>query len=422
MIAYRGPVTQTGTATDSAAGGAGPDSGRLLTWRFVAVTVAGLAYFVGWTILYPVLPRFVEDELGGTGAEVGLAVGSFGITAALLRPVAGRVGDRYGRRVLVVGGMLVVAVALLGYLAAHSIPAVIGLRLLFGVGEAFAFVGLATAAQDMASDDRRGEAANYFSFAVYGGVAAGPPLGEWLFDGSYDRVWIVASAFVLGGALLGLVTPVGTTGGAPSQPGLIHREALLPGLALTGGLFGYAGFVSFVAVYARSIGLANAGLVFTLYAVLIMAARVVGAKVPDRYGALRIGSLSLVALGAGLLLVAAVATPVGLLAGVVVFASGMAINFPALLAVVVNRSAANERAFAVASLSVFFDVAFAVGAVVMGLIVGAAGERVAFAVGGLCALAGLIPLRIYARRPAPASLRVATVGAGPTATGSTDLT
>ncbi|MDH4366242.1 MAG: MFS transporter [Acidimicrobiia bacterium] len=413
-------MTQTGTATDSAAGAAGPGSGRLLTWRFLAVTVAGLAYFVGWTILYPVLPRFVEDELGGTGAEVGLAVGSFGITAALLRPVAGRMGDRYGRRVLVVGGMLVVAVALLGYLVADSILMVIGLRLLFGVGEAFAFVGLATAAQDMASDDRRGEAANYFSFAVYGGVAAGPPLGEWLFrGGSYDRVWIVASAFVLGGALLGLVTPVGATGRGRSQPGLIHREALLPGLALTGGLFGYAGFVSFVAVYARSIGLANAGLVFTLYAVLIMVARVVGAKVPDRYGALRIGSLSLVALGAGLLLVAAVATPVGLFAGVVVFASGMAMNFPALLAVVVNRSAASERAFAVASLSVFFDVAFAVGAVVMGLIVGAAGERVAFAVGGLCALAGLVPLRLYARRPAPTSLPVP--GVGPTsapATGS----
>ena len=182
--------------------------------------------------------------------------------------------------------------------------------------------------------------------------------------------------------------------------------------SVVGGLFGYAGFVSFVAMYARSIGLANAGLVFTLYAVLIMVARVVGAKVPDRYGALRIGSLSLVALGAGLLLVAAVPTPVGLLAGVVVFASGMAMNFPALLAVVVNRSAASERAFAVASLSVFFDVAFAVGAVVMGLIVGAAGERVAFAVGGLCALAGLIPLRLYARRPAPASLLVASA-AGP---------
>ncbi len=155
----------------------GGPTGRLVTWRFLVITVAGLAYFTGWTVLYPILPRFVEDELGGGGAAVGLAVGSFGITAGLLRPVAGRLGDRYGRRVLVVGGMLMVSVSLLGYLVATSIAAVIVLRLAFGAGEAFAFVGLATAVQDLATDDRRGEAANYFSFAVYGGVGAGPPIG-----------------------------------------------------------------------------------------------------------------------------------------------------------------------------------------------------------------------------------------------------
>ena len=199
----------------------------MLTWRFITVTIAGLAYFSGWTLLYPILPRFVEDELGGTGTAVGLAVGSFGITAAMLRPVAGRLGDRYGRRVLVVGGMLIVALSLLGYLAANSVAAVVGLRLLFGAGEAFVFVGLATAIQDMATDDRRGEAANYFSLAVYGGVAAGPPIGEWLFAGSqYDRVWLVAAAMVAVGAVLGLATPSERSTGAGTEPGLLHREAL----------------------------------------------------------------------------------------------------------------------------------------------------------------------------------------------------
>lgn len=374
-------------------------SSRLLTWRFAVVTIAGLAYFSGWTLLYPVLPRFVEDELGGTGTSVGLAVGSFGITAALLRPVAGRLGDRYGRRVLVVGGMVVVATSLIGYLAATSVAAVVGLRLLFGAGEAFAFVGLATAIQDMASDDRRGEAANYFSFAVYGGVAAGPPVGEWLFDGSqYDRVWIVAASLVVLGALLGLFTPAGRPAGVGTQSGWIHPEAILPGLALTGGLFGYAGFVSFVAVYTDTIGLSGAGWVFTTYAVLIMVARLSAAKVPDRFGALRVSALSLVATGAGLLIVAAWPTPVGLYTGVVVFSCGMSMNFPALLAFTVNRADPNDRAFAVASLSMFFDLAFALGAVAIGFVVGLSGERAAFAVGGLFALAGLVPLRASARR------------------------
>jgi MFS family permease len=375
------------------------DRGRLVSWRFVVVTLAGFAYFCGWTLLYPVLPRFVEAELGGTGTEVGLAVGSFGITAALLRPVAGRIGDRHGRRILVVGGMAVVALSLLGYLVATSVAAVVALRLVFGAGEAFAFVGLATAIQDMASDDRRGEAASYFSLAVYGGVAAGPPVGELLFDGSsYGRVWVVAASLVAAGALLGLATPVGRTSAAGAQPGFIHREAILPGLALACGLFGYAGFVSFVAVYADSIGLAGAGWVFTTYAGLIVLARLVAARVPDRFGPFRVAAASLIALGAGLFIVAAVPSAVGLYAGVVVFSAGMAMNFPALLAMVVNRAHPDDRAFVVASLSIFFDLAFAVGAVVLGVVVGLAGERAAFAVGGLFALAGLVPLRASARR------------------------
>lgn len=295
--------------------------------------------------------------------------------------------------------MAIVAVSLLGYLAADSLVAVVGLRLLFGVGEAFAFVGLATAIQDMATDERRGEAANYFSLAVYGGVAAGPPIGEWLFDGSdYARVWTVAAATVAVGAVLGLATPSTRAAGASVQAGWIHPAAIAPGLALTGALFGYAGFVSFASVYADSIGMRSAGWVFTTYAVLVILARLFAAKVPDRFGPLSVSAWSLVAIGLGMFVVAAVPSAFGLYAGVVVFSAGMSMNFPSLLALVVNRADPNDRAFVVASLSMFFDLAFAAGAVVIGLVVGLTSERVAFAVGGVCALAGLLPLRA-AREP-----------------------
>lgn len=108
----------------------GEPSMRLLTPRFGVITASALAYLVGWTMLYPVLPKFVESELGGNGLSVGLAVGSFGVTAALLRPAVGSYGDRYGRRPLVVAGMAVVAVSLLG----------LSRRDLGGGGGAFAFV------------------------------------------------------------------------------------------------------------------------------------------------------------------------------------------------------------------------------------------------------------------------------------------
>jgi len=43
------------------------------------------------------------------GFILGIAVGAFAVCAVLLRPYAGRLGDRYGRRVLVIVGAFVVA-------------------------------------------------------------------------------------------------------------------------------------------------------------------------------------------------------------------------------------------------------------------------------------------------------------------------
>src|SRR3954467_13537073 len=81
---------------------------KLITPAFVCITTAAMAYFIAIGVLAPALPRYVEDELGGSGFEVGLAVGAFAVSAALLRPLVGRIGDARGRRVLG-GGVGVIA-------------------------------------------------------------------------------------------------------------------------------------------------------------------------------------------------------------------------------------------------------------------------------------------------------------------------
>jgi MFS family permease len=375
--------------------------------------VSGLAYFIGWTILYPVLPVFVRDELGGGGVEVGLAVGAFGLTAALLRPLAGRIGDQHGRRVLVVLGMAIVAASLLGYLVTESVLVAVLLRLVFGVGEAFAFVGLATAIQDLSPPDRRGEATSYFSVATYGGVAIGPPLGQFLYDhGGFDRVWVVASGVVVVGLVMGLAVPggvpdnAGGPDGAATRAGrpkrrFVHPASVRPGLAVAAALVGYSGFVSFAAIYAEDIGLDSPGLIFTAYAVLIVAFRVGLARLPDRYGAVGVSAFSVVALAAGLLLMAALGTIVGLFSGTVLFALGMALNFPALLALVVNQAAPEDRTYAVASFSVFFDIGFGLGGPVVGALVSLSGVRLGFVGGALVTLSSLIALRTVDATPRP---------------------
>ena len=397
-------MTTTSASTMSSSEG----SERLVTLRFVIITLSGLAYFVGFTALYPVLPRFVED-LGGASWTVGLAVGSFGVTAGLLRPMVGRLGDHYGRRVLVVGGMAVAAVSLAGHLVVDSVVAVIALRLLFGVGEAAAFVGLATAIQDMAPTERRAEAASYFSASVYGGIAVGPLFGDLLLTRyGYDLIWITLTAVVLFGAVLGLAVPSPTPAFKPverAEPdrtrrrAFVHPEAVWPGLALGAAMVGYAGFVSFITLLIDKRGVGDAGVAFSIYAVLTLTVRVIGGKIGDRVGELRTGAVSLVLIAIGLFVIAGWGSTVGLHLGIVGLAGGMALNFPALMALVTRRADEADRAHAIASFVMFFDIGFGIGALAIGAVVGLSDEPTGLAFGALITLIGLPAL--YRARRAP---------------------
>src|SRR5215218_8759073 len=106
-------------------GEAGVARSRLMTLPFALITLTTLAYFTALGALLPTFPKYVEDELHGGGVVVGVAVGIFSISAAVLRPWAGRLGDRRGRRLLVVGGSLLVAVSVAGYALVDNVAILI---------------------------------------------------------------------------------------------------------------------------------------------------------------------------------------------------------------------------------------------------------------------------------------------------------
>ena len=376
--------------------------------RFALVVAAAFCYFVGLGVLAPVLPRYVEDHLDGGGTQVGLAVGVFAVSAALLRPWVGRVGDSRGRRVLVVGGALVVGASVAAYGAPGGLAVLLLLRLVSGAGEAAAFVGAATAAQDLAPPARRGQAASFFSISVYGGLGIGPPLGEWVYRSSGPgAAWAVAAGACAAAALLGLVMPADRTAAtdAPQRPkGLrhaLHPAGLRPGVILALGASGYAGFSSFVPLYVDEIGVDGAGVAFVLYAVIVLSVRIVGSRIPDVLGTRR-GPLAALALQAcGLMLMGAWGTAAGLYAGTFVYASGVSLLYPALFPAVVDAAPEEERSHAIATFTLFFDLAQGLGAPFLGVVVAVGGERSAFVAAGLLSALGFLVHR-SAPHPAPA--------------------
>ncbi len=383
-----------------------PVKERLLTPRFILVVVVGLSYFLSLGMLLPVLPLFVRDGLGGSDVAVGVAVGAFSVGAVLLRPFAGRIGDRWGRRVLMVGGALTVAVSAGLYHLASAIGLLVVIRVLGGIGEAAFFVGAGTMITDLAPETRRGEAISYWSVAVYGGLAFGPTLGETLLaKDQYGRVWTVAAALALFAAILALFTresmapqtaaeQAATAAGVPRvRAPLLHRSALAPGLVLFLGLVGLAGFTEFVPLYVTEVGLDDSRSIFLLYGCLILAVRIFGAKIPDRIGPLWAGTGATALAGVGLFIMAAVPRPVGLYLGTAVFSIGMSLLYPAMLMLALTGVPARERGSAVGTVCSFFDASQGLGAVVLGGVAAFAGYRGAFFGGGVLAIVGLVLLR-----------------------------
>ena len=378
------------------------DRDRLVTGRFALVVGAGTAYFLALGVVLPVVPQYVERRLGGGSISVGVAVGALFVGAVLLRPYVGRVGDRVGRRVLIVSGAAVVAVSVVLYGAVESLPFLIGARALTGLGEAAFFVGAATMVTDLAPADRRGEAISYWSVAVYGGLAFGPVLGEALVDDhGYGTAWIVAAVLAATAAVLGLFTreterPERRATRAPG--GIVNRAAIGPGTFLFSGLIALAAFTAFVPLYVDEIGLGSADVVFLLYGGLVLAVRIFGARLPDTLGGRRAAAIALGATASGMTVMALWGTTTGLLVGTMLFAIGASLLYPALLLLALGGAPESERASVVGTFSSFFDLSQGLGSLLVGAVAAGFGYRGAFGAGAVFAAVGCGAMVVHAGR------------------------
>ncbi len=378
---------------------------RLVTPVFLLVTLSTFAYFLSVGAILPVLPHYIKDVLGGGEIGVGLGIGSFGLSAVVLRPIVGRIGDRRGRTLLMAAGAGIVAASVAGYLVANSLARLMVMRLINGVGEAAFFVGAATAVSDLAPDDRRGEATSLFSLALYAGIAVGPVIGEVLLDHSgFAAVWWFSTLAAAVAALIATRVPDTRPPGAANRPPgpLIHPAGILPGVVMATSVAGFAAFSSFVPLYAETLGLRGSRFAYLEYAAIVLAIRSVGARLPDVLGPARAATASLAISTVGLSVMALWARPEGLYTGTALLAMGTALAFPALATLALRGAAPEERGAVLGTFSAFFDLSFGLGALTAGGVAEVLGYRGAFlAASGVAAIGFVVMMTARTTRPAP---------------------
>lgn len=353
-----------------------------------------LAHFTVMGIFLAALPLYVTDELGGSRATVGAAVGSFFVSALLFRPLVGRALDSWGRRPFLLLAPAIIAASSFALLGTTSLPAVIALRFLQGFGGATFYIAAVTIATDLAPARRRAEVITVFSLFLYGGIAAGPALGEYLVrSGNFDRAWIVAGTIAILATVAGgmVQETLGTRVRAHRRLRFLHPASISPGLVLLFAATGYASITSFSPIYARVIGLDSSSGLYVVFALSILFVRFATRKLADRHGRRVVALPGTLATAAGMGLMA-IPQPVTAHLGVALFAAGFALIFPALMALTADRVSDEERGEALGSFTAFFDVGAGVGSYGVGALAGAFGFPLAFGVPALLCLGGVFVL------------------------------
>ena len=338
-----------------------PQSQRNLFLLFVA----GLLFWASLACLLPTLPLYVED-VGGTKQQIGVVIGAFAIGLLLFRPWLGQLSDRRSRKLVLLIGYGVVALAPIGYLFAKSIPLLLLIRIFHGISIAAYTTSSSALVVDLSPVDKRGEVIGYMSLTNPIGMAIGPAMGSFLQEqAGYTPLFLFSFAMGLLGLFVafqvqephiippsvGEVTTGDSTNPLSVKPNsdkfwrLLGSPRLrIPTLVmlLTGLVFGV--IATFVALYIREANVDfNAGWFYTAAAMSSFCCRFFTGRASDRYGRGLFITGSFVFYSLSMLLLSQAKSPVSfLLAG---FLEGIASGtlIPAMIALISDRSHPHER-------------------------------------------------------------------------------
>src|SRR4051794_30032051 len=206
-------------------------SARTFGGRFWSVIGATFLGFLGIGTVLPGMAPHVLHDLGGTDRTVGFVIGIFSFVALLSRFFSGPLADRRGRKIAFLTGLMSCALAGATYLMPLGLAGAYLGRAMQGFGEACLYTGAAAWAVELAGIHRSGQALGYVSTGIWGGVSAGPVVGQWL--GSFPAAaWMQAAAAIAAIVLLVQVREDYRPTEHHGPREWVPRSLIVPGLAI----------------------------------------------------------------------------------------------------------------------------------------------------------------------------------------------
>lgn len=360
---------------------------------------AGLLFWSSMGSLLPTLPLYVE-HVGATKQQIGIVMGSFAIGLLLFRPWLGKMADRRGRKIVLLIGTAIAAIAPLGFLVVKSIGLLMLLRAFHGISLAAFTTAFISLVADLSDEKNRGEVIGYMSLVTPIGLAIGPAIGGYLQAGAGYTALFISSA-ALGGLAFLCILPIVNPPVKTMQPGegnnsslwqiLISPKVKTPAMVMLLIGLAFGTLHTFAPLYIKSTGVdLNAGLFYTAGAIASFAIRLFTGRASDRFGRGLFITISLVVyVGAMILLWKANSAATFLFASIIEGA-GAGTLMPMISALVADRALPYERGRMFAVCITGLDVGIAIAAPVFGSVAEQVGYRNMFAYAALLSFLALI--------------------------------
>ena len=370
---------------------------KLWTLNFILSCLAHFSIYLVFFSFAPTLPIYIE-RYGGSSTVAGMAMAALTLAAVFSRPVAGRALDKYGRKMIFLGGLLVFLLPSILYIFMVPVTLLIALRFIQGLGWGVANTSSWTAASDIVPPERLGESMGFFSATLSISMAVAPALALWLIaQYSFKVLFVVCSLLIMFAIIFALMIkyPQIEKQTAKTKSGFLEKAVLRSATVILFISLSYSSLLSFIALYVIRQGMASAGLFFTVFAITTLIFRPLSGFIIDRRGekgydlVILIGSIATIA---AILVLTRLAAPLHLAAGGAFYGLGFGFIQPTILAQCIKCVPSTRRGAANATYWTALDVGVASGSIGWGFVANALGYSLMFF---LTLIPVLIAMAIY---------------------------
>jgi DHA1 family multidrug resistance protein-like MFS transporter len=231
---------------------------RNITLLFFTLVVV----MMGFGMVIPILPFYIE-HFGASGSAMGLLMAIYATMQLIFAPIWGRMSDRYGRKPIILVGVLGNAISQLLFGLSTQLWMLFAARALAGILSSATLPTAMAYISDSTSEEDRGGGMGIIGAAMGVGMVIGPGLGGWLAGQSLSLPFFLAAGLsTLALLLIWLLLPESLPATERVEPSTESQEAQWR--VMWQALFGPIGFL-LVMAFLLSFGLTSFESIFGLF-------------------------------------------------------------------------------------------------------------------------------------------------------------